>query len=146
MKNVIINESISFESTLGSPSKPHPCPIVQKPKPIFLVNCVEDNLSLASTKKSSDSCLKKNPSRRKRSKSKKNSIQKLNSIKINKSNEFHLLDFDALFKDIIIGKKKSLDKSVHKKAHIPRKYSKKKLIGSKRIRLLSNKNSINKSK
>ena len=146
MKNVIINESISFESTLGSPSKPHPCPIVQKPKPIFLVNCVEDNLSLASTKKSSDSCLKKNPSRRKRSKSKKNSIQKLNSIKINKSNEFHLLDFDALFKDIIIGKKKSLDKSVHKKAHIPRKYSKKKLIGSKRIRLLSNINSINKSK
>ena len=146
MKNVSINESISFESTIGSPSKPHPCPIVKRPKPIFLVNCVGDNISSNTTKKSSDSSLKKNSIRRRRSKSNKNSIQKNNSLKNNKNNEFHMLDFDALFNDIINEKKKSLDKSVHKKYHISRNYSKKKLIGSKRIRLFSYKNSINKSK
>jgi hypothetical protein len=143
MKNVITNESISFESTLGSPSKPHQCVIVQKPKPIFLVNSIEDNISLTSTKKSSDSGIKQNPSKQKKSKTKVKSIQKINPIKNNKNNEFHMLDFDALFQDIIIGKKKSLDKSTHK--NISKKYNKKKLLGSKRIRLFP-KNSFNKSK
>jgi hypothetical protein len=54
-----------------------------------------------------------------------------------------MLDFDALFKDIIIGKKKSLDKSSRK--NISKNCNKKKLLGSKRIRLFS-KNSFNKSK
>ena len=143
MKNVITNESISFESTLGSPSKPHQCVIVQKPKPIFLVNSIKDNISLTSTKKSSDSGIKQNPSKQKKSKTKVKSIQKINPIKNNKNNEFHMLDFDALFQDIIIGKKKSLDKSTHK--NISKKYNKKKLLGSKRIRLFP-KNSFNKSK
>ena len=143
MKNVITNESISFESTLGSPSKPHQCVIVQKPKPIFLVNSIEDNISLTSTKKSSDSGIKQNPSKQKKSKTKVKSIQKINPIKNNKNNEFHMLDFDALFQDIIIGKKKSLDKSTHK--NISKKYNKKKLLGSMRIRLFP-KNSFNKSK
>ena len=143
MKNVITNESISFESTLGSPSKPHQCVIVQKPKPIFLVNSIEDNISLTSTKKSSDSGIMQNPSKQKKSKTKVKSIQKINPIKNNKNNEFHMLDFDALFQDIIIGKKKSLDKSTHK--NISKKYNKKKLLGSKRIRLFP-KNSFNKSK
>ncbi len=143
MKNVITNESISFESTLGSPSKPHQCVIVQKPKPIFLVNSIEDNISLTSTKKSSDSGIKQNPSKQKKSKTKVKSIQKINPIKNNKNNEFHMLDFDALFQDIIIGKKKSLDKSTHK--NISKKFNKKKLLGSKRIRLFP-KNSFNKSK
>ena len=143
MKNVITNESISFESTLGSPSKPHQCVIVQKPKPIFLVNSIKDNISLTSTKKSSDSGIKQNPSKQKKSKTKVKSIQKINPIKNNKNNEFHMLDFDTLFQDIIIGKKKSLDKSTHK--NISKKYNKKKLLGSKRIRLFP-KNSFNKSK
>ena len=145
MKNVSINESISFESTIASPSKPHPCSIVKRPKPIFLVNCVGDNISSNTTKKSSDSSLKKNSNRRRRLKSNKNSAQNNNSLKNNKSNEFHMLDFDALFNDIIHEKKKPLDKSAYKKSHLPRNYSKKKLIGSKRIRLFSYKNSINKS-
>jgi len=144
MKNVSINESISFESTIASPSKPHPCSIVKRPKPIFLVNCVGDNISSNTTKKSSDSSLKKNSNRRRRLKSNKNSTQNNNSLKNNKSNEFHMLDFDALFNDIIHEKKKPLDKSAYKKSHLPRNYSKKKLIGSKRIRLFSYKNSINK--
>lgn len=143
MKNATINESISFESTLDSLSKPHQCVIVQKPKPIFLVNSIEDNISFKSTKKSSDSDISRIPSKQKKSKTKIKSIQKINPIKNNKNNEFHMLDFDALFKDIIIGKKKSLDKSAHK--NISKNYNKKKLLGSKRIRLFS-KNSFNKSK
>ena len=107
MKNVLINESISFESTLASPSKPKPNNIAQKPKPIFFVNFVEDNISLSLNKKNSDTNPEKKPLCKKRSKTKKRTNQNITSIKNNKNNEFHLLDFDALFKNIIIGKKKS---------------------------------------
>ena len=146
MKNVLINESISFESTLASPSKPKPNNIAQKPKPIFFVNFVEDNISLSLNKKNSDTNPEKKPLCKKRSKTKKRTNQNITSIKNNKNNEFHLLDFDALFKNIIIGKKKSTNKKVHKAWHITRNKNKLKLIGSKRIRLLSNKNIIKKRK
>ena len=125
MKNVVTNESISFESTLASPSKPRPNNIVQKPKQIFLVNFVEDNISLSLNKKTN---------------------QNISSIKNKKNIEFHLLDFDALLKNVIIGKKKSTIKKAHKTSHIGRNKNKIKLIGSKRIRLFSNKNTIKKRK
>ena len=59
MKSVATNESISFESTFGSPSKPNPNDIVQKPKQIFLVNYVPDNISLNQTIKTSSTISKK---------------------------------------------------------------------------------------
>ena len=146
MKNAFINESISFESTLCSPSKPRQENIAQKPKQIFLVNCVEDNISLTPTKKSSSVSPGKKPFKQKRTKSKKISKQKNSSINNNKNIQFHLLDFDALFKNIIIGKKKSIAKRGNKFANITKNKSKLKLIGYKRNRFLSNKNSVNKSK
>ena len=146
MKNMFISESISFESTLCSPSKPRQENIVQKPKQIFLVNCVEDNTSLTPTKKSSSASPGKKPLKQKGPKSKKISKQKNTSINNNKNSEFHLLDFDALFKNIIIGKKKSIAKRGHKIANITKNKSKIKLIGYKRNRFFSNTNSVNKSK
>ena len=126
MKN--INESISFESTLGSPSKPHPNDIVQKPKQIFLVKCIKDNISL---NHSAQINLEKKYLKKK----------KINVIK-DKNIEYHnLLDFDSLFKDIIIGQNNK-----KKKSFFDRNVNDKKLIGSKRIRFISNKNSSTKSK
>ena len=146
MKNVFINESISFESTLGSPSKPPQENIVQKPKPIFLVNFVEDNISLSPTKKSSSESINNKPLKQKRTKTKKTNNRKNASINNNKTIGLHLLDFDALFKNIIIGEKKLVAKRAHKISNISKNKNKIKLIGYKRNRLLSNKNSVNKSK
>ena len=146
MKNVIINESISFESTLASPSKPRPNNIAQKPKQIFYVNFVEDNISLSLNNKISDTSPGKKPLRKKRTITNKKTNQNITSIKNNKNIEFHLLDFDALFKNVIIGKKKTSTKKVHRTPHIGRNKNKIKLIGSKRFRLFSNKNNIKKRK
>ena len=42
MKNLNTNESTSFESSLGSPSKPFQSYEIQKPKQLFFVNSIED--------------------------------------------------------------------------------------------------------
>ena len=42
MKNLNTNESTSFESSLGSPTKPLLSYDAQKPKQLFFVNSVED--------------------------------------------------------------------------------------------------------
>ena len=132
MKN--INESISFESTLGSPSKPHPNDIVQKPKQIFLVNCVKDNINLDHSVQIN---LEKNYLKKKKSlKSKKKNVIKDKNLEYH-----HLLDFDSLFQDIIIGQNNK-----NKKSFFDRNDNDKKLIGSKRIRFISNKNGSIKSK
>ena len=146
MKNVFINESISFESTLGSPSKPPQENIVKKPKQIFLVNCVEDNISLSPTKKSSSESIDNKPLKQKRSKTKKTNNKKNTSVNNNKNIGLHLLDFDAIFKNIIIGEKKLVAKRAHKIFNNSKNKNKIKLIGYKRNRLLSNKNTVNKSK
>ena len=146
MKNASNNESISFESTLGSPSKPRLENIAQKPKPIFLVNCVEDNKSFGHIKIGSSDNVGKKPLKHKRSKSKQETNQNKLSLKKNKNVEFHLLDFDALFKNIIIGKKKYIAKKENKTSHIIKNKDKRKLLGYKRNKLLSDKNIINKSK
>ena len=142
MKNASNNESISFEST----SKPRLENLVQKPKQIFLVNCVKDNISFSHNKISSSDNLGKKPLKHKRPKSKQMTNQNKLSIKNNKNAEFHLLDFDALFKNIIIGKKKSIAKKAHKTSHVIKNKDKSKLLGYKRNRLISDKNFINKSK
>ena len=137
MKN--INESISFESTLDSPFKPHANNIVQKPKHIFSVNCVKDNINLNHTVKIN---LEKKYLKKKKSiKSKKNKIKKINVIK-DKNIEYHnLLDFDSLFQDIIIDQN-----SKNKKTYFDKNENDRKLIGTKRIKFISNKNSCIKSK
>ena len=145
MKNASNNESISFESTLGSPSKPHQDSIVKKPKQIFLVNCVNDNISFSHNKISLSDNAGKKPLKQKRPKSKQKTNQNKLSIKNNKNIEFHLLDFDALLKNLIIGKKKSRAKK-EQKTYIIRYKDKKRLLGYKRNRLLYDKNFINKSK
>jgi hypothetical protein len=142
MKNVTTNESISFESTLGSPSKPHPNIMVQKPKKIFLVNFVDDSISLIPSQKILSSP-EKNLLNQKSPRTKKTSNQKSTSIKNNKNIEFHVLDFDAIFKNIIIGKKKLANK-YSDKPNIGK--NKKKLIGSKRNRIHSYNNDSYKSK
>ena len=134
MKNVFINESISFESTLGSPSKPPQENIVKKPKQIFLVNCVEDNISLSPTKKSSSESIDNKPLKQKRSKTKKANNRKNLSLNNNKNSGLHLLDFDALFKNIIIGEKKLVAKRAHKISNNSKNKNKIKLIGYKRNR------------
>jgi len=42
MKNLNTNESTSFESSLGSPTKPSQTYELQKPKQLFFVNSIED--------------------------------------------------------------------------------------------------------
>ena len=42
MKNLNTNESTSFESSLGSPTKPLQPNEVQKPKQLFFVNNIEE--------------------------------------------------------------------------------------------------------
>ena len=107
---------------------------------------MDDNISLGLNKNNSDTIPVKKPIKKKFAKTKKISNKNITPIKNNKNIEFHLLDFDAIFEDIIIGKKKSMAKKVHKSSHIKRNKNKIKLIGSKRIRLLSTKNSIKKRK
>ena len=86
---------------------------------------MEDSISLSLNKKNSDANPEKKPLCKKRSKTKKRTNQNITSFKKNKNNEFHLLDFDALFKNIIIGKKKSTNnKKVHKAWHISRNKNK----------------------
>lgn len=126
MKN--INESISFESTLGSPSKPHPNEIPQKPKQIFLVSCVKDDINLNNSVQIN---LEKKYLKKK--KSLKSKEKKLNPIKDKNIIYHHLLDFDSLFQDIIIGQNNK-----NKKSFFDRNANNKKFIGSKRIRFISN--------
>ena len=50
MKNLNTNESTSFESSLGSPSKPLQSYDIQKAKQIFLVNSIEEpKISITNT-------------------------------------------------------------------------------------------------
>ena len=126
MKN--INESISFESTLGSPSKPHSNEIPQKPKQIFLVSLVKDDINLNNSVQIN---LEKKYLKKK--KSLKSKEKKLNPIKDKNIIYHHLLDFDSLFQDIIIGQNNK-----NKQSFFDRNTNNKKFIGSKRIRFISN--------
>jgi hypothetical protein len=147
MKNALINESISFESTLGSPSKPQQDTILKKPKQIFLVKFVNDNtISLSPNKISNNSSPVKKLSRGKRTKFKNTPNPIAPNNKNDKNSEYHLLDFDALFDNIIIGKKKPEVKKEHRLARISRKKNNKKIIGLQRFKIFSSKNVLNKSK
>ena len=147
MKNLNTNESTSFESSLGSPTKPSQTYELQKPKQLFFVNSIEDppqpltntiiNLGPAPKTQTPE---KKNPKKKIELSSglKSQKIKKINKKK-------HILDFDSLFKNIILMGNKSA-KSQHKKIKNSVSKSKYKLIGTKRIRNISNKDTCIKSK
>lgn len=148
MKNINSNESTSFESSLGSPLKPLQSYEGQKPKQLFFVNSVEDK------PKSLDNYIINLGPVPKPCSTEKNNIQKkkikfeskLKPPKIkNNKNKKHILDFDALFRNIILQKNKG-EKSKNKKRNNSRIHSKNKFVGSKRIRNISNKSINTKSK
>lgn len=148
MKNLNTNESTSFESSLGSPTKPLLSYDAQKPKQLFFVNSVEDThqslenyiINLGPVPKPC-STEKKNIQKKK---IKFESKLKPPKIKNNK-NKKHILDFDALFRNIILQKNKG-EKSQNKKRNNSGIHSKNKFVGSKRIRNVSNKSINTKSK
>ena len=105
MKNINSNESTSFESSLGSPLKPLQSYEGQKPKQLFFVNSVEDThqslenyiINLGPVPKPC-STEKKNIQKKK---IKFESAVKSPKNKINNKPQ-HTLNFDALFKNIIL--------------------------------------------
>lgn len=131
------NESISFESTLGSPSKPKSTIVFQKPKQIFLVNYVLDNPPTKQVTK-----IHPSPKNIGGHIIKGSSFKKKNKP-INKHIEFHILDFDALLKSLINSDKSTKKIIVNKKKDRISKESKLKYIGFKRFRVISLKESSN---
>ena len=147
MKNLNTNESTSFESSLGSPSKPFQSYEIQKPKQLFFVNSIEDPpKSITNTIINLAPVPKPKPQEKKipKKKIKLNSGLKPQKIKIN-NNKRRILDFDSIIKNLIFEGNKS-ENSGNKKIKNASSKSKNKLVGSKRIRNLSNKDSKNKSK
>lgn len=138
--NITLNEFSSLDSTLESPSKPHPETNKENFKNIFLVHYVDEPQpsKLTNSKKSPKQKKRKHSSKSKKKLSKNNS-----KITVQKNNEFHLLDFDLILKNIIEPKKKILPPPIKK----PNNNSKKKLLSHKRKRFSSSKkNIIHKSK
>ena len=150
MKNLNTNESTSFESSLGSPTKPLKPFEAQKAKQLFCVNNIQEiqdipqpltqciiNLGPVRIPSSSD---KKNP------KNKKKPETGLKPPKIiNKIKRTHVLNFDALYRNIILQGKK-IGQLGNKKINNSESKSKNQLVGSKRIRNLSNKETSAKGK
>ena len=149
MKNLSTNESTYFESALGTPTKLPQNFEAQKPKQIFLIDSglesqpgeMEYPLPLPplpdlQPKKKIEPKIEKN----------KNILKK---VKNKTAKNTHLLNFDGLFKDIILQQKKKIikklsDKKPIKKNNKPGK--KQKLIGVKKIRENKNKIILDKSK
>ena len=109
------NESLSIESTVESPSKPHQVTVPTKNnKSIFLVHFISNN----------DSYDKKSPNLENKEPS-KNADQNIN---LSKKLSLNLLDFDEVL-NLVLNKEK--DKKIK-----PKKKYKKKLLGFKRKRLI----------
>ena len=99
MKNLNTNESTSFESSLGSPTKPLQSYEVKKPKQLFFVNSIEDTSQpLLNTIINLGPPPKINPPEKKVLKNKIKYESELKSIKKKiVTKKRHILDFDALF-------------------------------------------------
>lgn len=147
MKNLNTNESTSFESSLGSPTKPLQPNEVQKPKQLFFVNNIEETPQpLLNTIINLGPIPKPRPTEKKnlKKKIKIESGQKPPKIKINIKRP-HILNFDALIKNIIFPEKKT-GKSANKKMSNSGTKSRYKFMGNKRIRNLFNNDPNSKSK
>ena len=105
MKNLNTNESTSFESSLGSPSKPLQSYDIQKAKQIFLVNSIEEpKISITNTIINLAPPKRKPPKKNPKKKIQLKSEIKSPKIKIN-NNQEHILDFDAIIKNLIFQEK-----------------------------------------
>ena len=147
MKNLNTNESTSFESSLGSPTKPLQSYEVKKPKQLFFVNSIEDTSQpLLNTIINLGPPPKINPPVKKVLKNKIKYESELKSIKKKiVTKKRHILDFDALFKSIFLVKNK-IGKKGNKITNKSGIKSKNKYVGNKRIRNLPNKTNNNKGK
>ena len=147
MKNINSNESTSFESSLGSPLKPLQSYEGQKPKQLFFVNSIDDT-----PQPLINSIIDLGPPPKQQPQPQEKKYQKKN-IKIdfavkspkNKINNKpqHTLNFDALFKNIILQVNKS---NKNKRINNSSNKSRNKLVGNKRIRNTTNKVLTSKSK
>ena len=147
MKNINTNESTSFESSLGSPLKPLQSYEGQKPKQLFFVNSIDDTPQpLINTIINLGPPPKKQPQHQdKKIQKKKIKFEfavKSSKNKIN-SKPQHTLNFDALFKNIILQVNKS---NKNKRINNSCNKSRNKLVGNKRIRTTNNKALTSKSK
>jgi len=147
MKNINSNESTSFESSLGSPLKPLQSYEVQKPKQLFFVNQIDDTSQpLINTIIDLGPPPKKQPQQQEK-KNQKKKIKFEFAVKSpkNKNNNKpqHTLNFDALFKNIILQVNKS---NKNKRINNSSNKSRNKLVGNKRIRNNTNKALNSKSK
>ena len=147
MKNLNTNESTSFESSLGSPTKPLQPYEVQKPKQLFFVNSIEDTpRPLLNTIINLGPPPKINPPEKKVQKNKIKFESELKPIKKKiVPKKQHILDFDALFKSIFYVKIKTGKKS-NKITNKSGTKSKNKFVGNKRIRNIPNKPTNSKGK
>ena len=145
MKNLNTNESTSFESSLGSPSKPLQSYDIQKAKQIFLVNSIEEpKISITNTIINLAPPKRKPPKKNPKKKIQLKPEIKSTKIKIT-NNQKHILDFDAIIKNLIF-QEKNLGNSGNKKIKNRSSNPKYKFVGGKRIRNFSNKDTKNKSK
>lgn len=149
MKNLSTNESTYFESNLESPSKPSQNIEFQKPKQIFLVNSEPDIPSGDAGTSLPLPPLPPLPDLQ----PKKKKIQVLKKIEQKKCKtknkvvkSLHILDFDAIFRNIILQQKKKIIKKSNNKKSIKKNnksVNRLNLVGIKRVRPNQNKtNSI----
>ena len=147
MKNLITNESTSFESTLCSPHKPLQHLDPPKPKQLFFIDTAQDTKNFTYLFNTTISPIF---THEKKSPKVKIKIEKKDKIKNKNKNindkKKHMLDFDVLFKNIILQEKiKKHENKINKNNKNINK-AKLKLLGSKRMRDIYNKNITSKSK
>ena len=134
--NITINEFSSFDSTLESPSKPHPETNKENFKNIFEVHYVDEPQPSQLTNSKKIPKIKK---RNRSSKPKKKLSNNNSIIKVAKNNDYHILDFDLILKNIIEPKKKTIPPHTKKSNN----NSKKKLLSHKRKRFSGSKGNNN---
>ena len=128
----MINETLSLDSTLESPAKPHQENPSSQNKAIFLVHYMKDKQNF-------------NEKKEKNNDDKKPKQKGQNSKKIGKMNIFHnnMLDFDIVLSTLFGNEKKDNNALFRKKKSI-KKTGKKKILFLKRNKKI--KDIINKSK
>ena len=137
MKNLSTNESTSFESTLGSPTKPSQNFGFQKPRQIFLVNSGKETMSGDMENPIPLPPLPDLQPKKKKILKIKKPENRIKPVKNKVVKSIHILDFDAIFRNIILQKKKIIIKKTNNKKSIKKNNkprNKLNLISVKRIR------------
>ena len=139
----MINETLSFDSTLESPTKPHQEKNSSQNKAIFLVHYMHENQTFNPINENIDENQRelKSPKYKIRKKSKRGPKPKKYSKNIKSEN--NLLDFDGLLEALFPKPKIEIVSPLKKKISTGKKYTKK-MVGYKRKRSI--KESLNKSR